>query len=267
MKCLNVIIYYNNPDEVREYINECLENSNNVDIFVVINSDSDNKSEYVLNDLITKYNNIYVYDYHENVGYLNSILKVIQNIDIEKYEYYILSNTDIMYETPRFYENLVAKTYESDIGCIAPSVYATKSHGFSNPHYMERTSKRKFQRLSVIFSFPFLGRIYLKLSGLKSKKNSLSCERDSCYVYSPHGCFMIFTKEFIKDICGYTYGVTLYSEEACIGELLLMNKKKCYFDNTLRVHHNESTVTGRIDYKKRFKYWKDSIDFILNEFY
>lgn len=267
MKCLNVIVYYDNPKEIKSYISECLLNSSNVDIGVVINSDKKHIADELLNTIQENTNRVHIYNFGENVGYLNSLLKVLQNQAYRDYEYYILSNTDISYETLNFYEKLVLKQYKSDIGCIAPSVYSEKSNSFSNPHYKNRTSKKKFKMLSVLFSSPVLGKLYLKLAEMRSKKHSTNDEEDSCYVYSPHGCFMIFTKDFIQKIYGYLYGVTLYSEEACVGELLLRSGKKCFFDNTLRVRHLESTVTGKINYKRRFKYWKKSIDYILKEFY
>lgn len=266
MKCLNVIIYYDNAKEIKEYVENCLSNSNgNVDIAIVINSDKKKRAKCIVNELRQNYDNIFVYDYGKNVGYLNSILTVIQEKEMKKYEYYILSNTDIIYETDNFYFELLNKKYDSLIGCIAPSVYSTKTKSFSNPHYYTRTSKSKFRLLSFIFTYPRLGRVYLAISGLKSKKSGV--EKESCFVYSPHGCFMIFTKEFIRKICGYEYGVTLYSEEACVGELLQKYNMKCFFDNSLRVLHNESTITGKINYKNRFKYWKESIDYIVREFY
>lgn len=267
MNCLNIVVFYDNYQEVAKYMKECLLNSSNVDIAVVVNSDKEKKVNELLNDISEHRSRIKLYDFGKNVGYLNSLLKIIKNENIENYKYYILSNTDIKYETSLFYEKLVKKTYDPDVGCIAPSVYSINTDTFANPHYKTRTSKNKLRMLSFIFSFPLIGRLYLKMSDIKSRNRNSKAEEESCYVYSPHGCFMIFTKDFIRCVKGYIYGTTLYSEEACVGELLLKNEKTCYFDKTLRVHHLESTVTGKIDYKKRFKYWKDSIDYILKEFY
>lgn len=267
MKSLNVIIYYDNPIEIREYITNCIRNSDNVDIAIVINSDKDGAAASVLDAFVKPNGRVRVYDFHENVGYLNSLLKISENDEMDKYGYYILSNTDISYETPNFYGKLASNKYDSRIGCIAPSIYSNRSCSFSNPHYKNRIIKAKYMFLSTIFTFPTIGRLYLQLAGLKSKSNNGVAEEESGYVYSPHGCFMIFTKNFMKSIKGYLYGVTLYSEEACIGELLIKNNMRCYFDKTIRVHHDESTVTGKINYKKRFEYWKKSIDYILKEFY
>ena len=68
-------------------------------------------------------------------------------------------------------------------------------------------------------------------------------------------------------IVGYEYGVKMYSEESAIGELLIRNGMKCFYDASIGVIHQESTVTGNIDYKKRFNAWRDSLQYILSEFY
>ena len=72
---------------------------------------------------------------------------------------------------------------------------------------------------------------------------------------------------FIKKICGYEYGVKMYSEESAIGELLIKNNMKCYYEDSLSVIHQESTVTGKINYKKRFNSWRESLEYIIKEFY
>ena len=267
MRCLNVIIYYNNSEEVLRYIQEVLSfASHQLDIALVINNNSDGRLSEVI-DWIGTYDNgtrIKIYNYQENIGYLNAMLYVVQEIDIEQYKYVILSNTDIEYQDKTFFNKLLSTDFEPKIGCIAPSVYAIHSNSYSNPHYLERTSKRKLKRLSLVFSNPIIGKTYLYLAHLKNKEKKKTA---SCYVYSPHGCYMIFTREFIRRISGYIYGAKLYSEEACIGELLLQYGYKCYYYNEIEVVHTCSTVTGKIDYKKRFSLWKNSIDYIIKEFY
>lgn len=264
-RCLNVIVYYDNKKEIEKYLNELEKISNGlVDICIVVNKDSEN----ILNSIVNKMKNINinVIDYKDNVGYLNALLKSIKDDYIDKYEYFILSNTDIEYKTTDFFIKLCTKKYDNKIGCIAPSVFSTNSLSYSNPHYINRISKRKIVLNIIIFSHPFLGKAYLKLSEKKARFKK-SQERESCKVYSPHGCYMIFKKNFIKKIKGYEYGAKLYSEESCVGELLYKNGMICYYDNSLKVIHRESSVTGQVNYKKRFIMWADSLKYILKEFY
>ena len=268
MKCLNVIVLYENADEVVNYVKEVSGIGDSfVDIVIVVNSDKNNERQSII-DIFNQCNihNYRIIDYGENIGYLNSFLFTIRDLSLDEYEYYILSNTDIHYEQISFFESLQKKEYDNQIGCIAPSVYSKNTNSYSNPHYLARIPKKKYIRLSWIFAHPFWGRVYLKLAGLKSN-TSKSEKKQSCFVYSPHGCYMIFTQKFVRCLKGYIYGVKMYSEEACIGEQLLRNKMKCFYDSDIEVIHDESTVTGKMDYKKRFAAWKESIDYILKEFY
>jgi len=268
MKALNTIIFYENREEVENYITELNSIADGmVEICLVVNSDKSNQVKAMEASLRAKgITCLRVIDYGDNVGYLNTMLKTIKRVSIATYDYVILSNTDIHYDTEDFFQQLAEKEYPSDVGCIAPCVYASKSNSYSNPHYMERVPKAKFERLTVIFRYPLLGKMYLKLGEMKAGKTRTE-KKQSCFVYSPHGSYMIFTKDFIKKIYGYEYGVKMYSEESAVGELLVKNKMRCYYDDSLSVIHEESSVTGKINYKRRFAAWRESIEFILKEFY
>lgn len=267
-KILNVIVYYNNDDEVRLYISEINKfAADKVDIILVINKDTDELAPKIIEDQhILGFNNIYLKDFKENIGYLNALLEVITKIDIEKYEYFILSNTDIEYPIKDFFDKLLTKKYSNDIGCIAPSVYSTRFNRYSNPHYKKRITLKKLNRLIRIFSCPILASLYIWLSKEKIL-NRKKIEEPSCYVYSPHGCYMIFAKAFVKDIKGFRYGAKLYSEESCIGELLIKHNKKCFYDNSIKIYHMESTVTGKMDNRIKFKCLENSLRYIKNKFY
>ena len=255
-------------DEVKNYIVEAMSIAENLlDIIVVVNSDKKHQLKIMEAELTARrINRFRVIDYGENVGYLNAMLMTIDEMDLSQYGYIVLSNTDIHYETDDFFQRLVLKDYSKAVGCIAPSVFSEQSNCYSNPHYMSRIPKEKIQRNIMIFKHPLLGRLYLKLSGLKARCVYKE-KKKSCYVYSPHGCYMIFSRDFIDRIKGYRYGVKLYSEESAIGELLIKNGMKCFYDDSLSVIHQESTVTGTIDYRNRFNAWKESLEYILRQFY
>lgn len=267
MKVLNTVVFYENRSEVESYIQEINSIADGmVEIVLVVNSDKNNQVGVMENYLKSKgIECVRVINYGDNVGYFNAMLKTIKIVDIETYDYVILSNTDIHYNQD-FFRKLAKKEYPNDIGCIAPSVFATQSGSYSNPHYSERISKEKLEKLVNIFKHPLFGKWYLKLAGLKARMKKTE-KKPSCYVYSPHGCYMIFTKKFIKRVYGYEYGVKMYSEESAVGELLAKKGMRCFYDDSLSVIHQESTVTGKINYKQRFAAWRESLEYIIREFY
>lgn len=264
MKCLNIIVFYDNYLEIEFYLNNLFENNiqEEIDVCIVINKDTNN----VANKILEKYKkNVFLKDYNQNVGYLNALLYVIKEIDISIYAYIILSNSDITYISKNFYHTLLSAKYNHDIGCIAPSVFSLNTKSYSNPHYKTRISRSKMKKNIFIFSHPLLANIYQKLSYYKAKKKNV--EEGSCYVYSPHGCFMIFSNEFIKSIIGNVYGVLLYSEESYIGEMLIKHKYKCYYDSELKINHIENAVTGKMKYKYKYRYISESLNNIMETFY
>lgn len=264
-KILNVIVFYDNYDEIYSYLEQINNISNNiVDIALVVNRDTFNKIDMLKSEYNSRIK-LFIYDFDENVGYLNAYLKVINIIDTTKYKFTILSNTDIIYSHD-FYNKLINKSYDEDIGCIAPSIFSTKTNSFSNPHYVKRIKKNKLRLLTFIYSSVILSNLYMKLSYKKAstKKN---CEIESCYVYSPHGSFMIYSNKFTNYLKGDIYGVKMYSEESYIGEKLRLNNLRCFYDSSLKLTHNESSVTSTLENKQRFTYIKESLIYIMKTFY
>lgn len=267
MKILNCIVYYDNPMELEKYLHEVgTMDSLEMDISITINKNN-RDSVYQLRNAWHGRGELIFLNYDKNVGYLNAMLYPIQVLDLNKYKYVILSNTDIHYCDPDFFNKLKKKTYDQDIGCIAPNIYEPYNDIYCNPHYKERIEKSKYIRLSKIFSCFPLAKLYLWMAGFKSSHKRRVADIKPSHVYAPHGSYMIFTRKFVKKFSGFIYPVILYSEEACIGEMLRRYKMNCYYDPDLKVEHMESTVTGVINQKNRFKMWKESIDYILSEFY
>ena len=262
--CLNVIVLYDNYDEVRDYIQNTIKNSADfVKIILVVNKDTKQKEQELRREFSSDV--LTIKNYGENIGYLNSLLYVLDEVNVDSYKYFILSNTDIEYVTPNFFAEVISKSYNAEIGCIAPDVYSTLTKTHSNPHYMGRLSKRRLERTAFIFAHPFLAQIYMKLSWLRTLKKS--DKKDSCIVYSPHGCYMILTNRVAHIIKGKRYAVKMYTEEGWIAETLRNNALKCYYDATISVLHKEHGTTDKLGIKKQAKMFSESLYNLIDEFY
>lgn len=264
--CLNFIIFYDNYLEVERYI----ENLNNVanskvDLCIVVNKDSEKRANELLKKEYKNIPSIEMKDYGENIGYLNAMIQSMPE-NVSDYQYYILSNTDIEYVTTNFFDKLDANVYDNEIGCIAPSVYSFLTQSYSNPHYLSRISKKQMQRNIFIFKYPIIAKLYFWLAGKKAHAKA-SSEKESCEVYSPHGCFMIFVNDFAMFITSQSYGVKMYSEESYVGEMLIKAGKKCYYDSSIKVNHIESAVTSSLGMKNKSKMFAESLQYIYDLFY
>ena len=252
-----------------EYIKQASASSslNGIDFVVSINKGEKETLAELLYDIAPKIEGrIGVLDPSGNIGYLNALLFSISQIDLSDYKYVVLSNTDISFNTPLFFDDLFKKEYPNNIGCIAPSVTTEKGDYYSNPHYVERIPKEKLDRLCSVFSNRVLMFVYSGLSKVKSH-TAKRTKQASQFVYSPHGCFMIFSIDFVRKLLQEVYPPILYSEESFIGEMLIQNDMRCYYDSSFEVVHFENTSTRKLPSKKKCGYLIGSLKYILSRFY
>lgn len=262
-KILNIVVFYDNYRELAKYIQQidlCARNL--TDLIVVINKDT-HRQALALKKLSST---VTLVDYGENVGYLNSFLLTIRKHNLKDYKFVILSNTDILYSDSSFFTKLSKKKYDDNVGCVAPCVISSFNKVYLNPHYRKRIPLKIINRNIRIFSHPILAILFFKLAAIKSQFQK-SKKSTSCYVYSPHGCYMIFTRDFVKQIVGITYGVKMYSEESFIGEILRQKRMLCLYDQDLELEHIENTVTSTLKIRYKCDLIKTSLEFIRDNFY
>lgn len=266
-----IIINYKNEEEVLNYAKMISKQtvSNKINIIIVINKKSDNC--YIdLKIELEKINiSIDIFEPNENLGYLNGVIYGYNEFTRTKNikpDWVIISNTDIEINDKLFFERFMSKNYDANIWCIASSVFSPNTDSFQNPQYLKRCSLHKINSLIFINKIPFIAYTYWLLAKIKAKIKKTKKQK-SQYTYSAHGCFFILKFDFIEKIKGMWYKGFLYSEEAYIAENLLINKRKCYYDASLEVIHNENSVTGFIGIKKKSKYFENSLKCIRDEFY
>ena len=259
-KILFVCINYKNEDEVKEYIKNIEFLNINCEIIIVNNLENKNLRE-ILKEIKIKYR---IYEPNTNLGYLNGLFFGINEyLKTEKAlpRWIVFSNTDIQIKELPILKN----EYSNDIWCIAPNIYSLATNSYQNPHYKTKISKYKIKRLIFINSIPILSYIYTKLSEVKARIKKKKEEKNQ-YVYAAHGAFFILNREFLKSF-KLNYGAFLYSEEAFIAEKIFQAKKKIYYDNSLKIIHLEHTTTNLLSVGKKSKYIKESLKYILKEFY
>lgn len=264
---MNVIVFYDNLKEVLDYFRSATSTagSQEADFVIVVNKNScelDLAREFAFLNLKDR---LYILYPSRNVGYINALFFAITSIK-KSYLFYILCNTDISYQQHDFFSSLLFKCFPADVGCVAPSVSSPNGDIFSNPHYIARISKFKMMRNAAVFSMPEISRIFIFFSRKKAVKTK-SIKRPSQYVYSPHGCYMIFCSEFAKLLANEFYPPILYSEESFVGELLRIHGFKCYYDSSLQVIHYENAVTKTISTRNRLRFLSSSLLYIVHRFY
>lgn len=263
LKVLFVCINYNNEEEVKNFLKNInlIDKKNEFKVLITNNSESKaGELKRQLKDINLDYE---IINPNKNLGYLNGMFFAIKEYLKREIlpEWIVFSNTDIEIKKFDFYN----KDYQKDICCIAPSIYSTQSKTYQNPHYKIRLSVHKLKRIILINSIPYLEYFYSKLAVLKSKYKKRK-EEESQEVYAAHGAFFILRKSFFEKVT-LNYGAFLYSEEAFIAENIRLLNKKIFYDKEIKIIHKEHSTTNLIGTMKRGRYIKESLKYILREFY
>ena len=272
--CINLVVCYNNEDELFKYADNLSRLNGNELLSLVVNINSLCKytfEEFTV-ELTKRFRNVHVYSSGKNLGYLNGMLyagrcvEQSEEIDLSNCKYVIMSNTDIVFEDYDFFSKLLGKEYDSHVAVIGPCVINGTDRTYGNPQYIQRYTKKSLDRRIFVFSHPYVSFFYFKLAKLKAKKLK-NVRAESGNVYSCHGCFFILKKEFFDILKKYEYGCLMYSEEAYVAEYARIYGYKEYYDSTLEVIHAESTTTSLLGNKKKSKMFAESLIYIKNKFF
>ena len=262
------IIYYQNYYEVLEYINmiNLQSSAKMIDIVITVNKGDDDLIK--LYEKIEDNNNIFIVDRKINLGYLNGALEGYR--DYQKtgrnIKWFVISNTDIVINDILFFEKIYYTNYGENIYVVGPSIFSLLNSTYQNPHNINRIKKNKIYILIIVFSNILTALFYtfirdLKIKFTKKRKSS------SMTSYSLHGSFFALKKDFANYLSKKNYEGFLYSEESYIAEIVKALDKKCYYDSSIEIIHKEHKTTKLLGLRKKANYIKNSLKFILSEFY
>lgn len=270
-KIVNIAIYYANEDEILAYANSLSKQSiaHDISLVVVVTKEGGMSLDIFKSKLADFELDTMVFNPNVNLGYMNGLIYGYKQYSEEVKDipsWVVMSNTDIQFSNDRFFEHFLGASYEDDVWCVAPSVYSPANNSYNNPQYIERYEIKELNRRIFIFERPAIAYFYIKLAGIKAKLIK-KAKKNSQFVYSVHGCFFIIRGGFAEVLKHKKYNALMYSEEAYIAEIIRTYGKKCFYDSTIEVIHNESTVTGKLDIRKKSKYFADSLKVIRDEFF
>ena len=252
---------YNNESEVIEFAKN-LSKQNSVDriqFLVTCNACSDIQS--FERDLKNQIPSVYVYDPGKNLGYLPGCLYGVNASNVS-YSWVMICNTDIEFQSPDFFEKAINSVPEN-VWCIGPDIVLSQNGTHQNPFLIKKPSKRKVRIWKMVYSNYLLFSLYFKLYDLRPKKQ-IKNELISEYVYALHGsCFML-SRDCVLKIINHANNIFMYGEELLVAEIVRENKKKCYYNATVYIKHNENQVTGKIGSRKKQKWFKQSIDYLYS---
>ena len=270
-KVLVCVVNYKNEQEVLDYARNLSNQTalSEIHLLVTNNASSSSVNLDLEQELSTLPISACYYEPGKNLGYLTGALYGYRQYMVSAKKeplWVIVSNTDIEIKDSDFFLKMITNDYSEDIWCLAPSVYSASKKTYDNPQYTERISLSKLNRLIWIHERPLLAFLYAKLSKMKAKFTRKK-KMGSRYVYSAHGCFFALRMPFIDLLKSDGYSGVLFSEEAYIAENILLSGGKAFYDSSLEVVHNDSSVTGLLKMSLKAELVCESLMLIRSKFY
>ncbi len=252
---------YNNEKEVIQFAQGLRKQTIADRIKLVVTCNSCSNPEYFSKKLKKEYELSEVYIPKENLGYLNGCLYGFRN-QKDSYKWGIISNTDIEFSSEYFFENILVIKDES-IWCVGPDIVLAETGYHQNPFCVNRPSILNKKLHDFIFTNYLTYSFYFFLHWCKRKifkpKHVLL---NSGFVYGVHGSCFVLVEECIKALLAEDNKIFMYDEEIFIAELVIKNGKKIYFDSRLNVVHNENQTTSFINQRVKYKWKKQSIEYL-----
>jgi GT2 family glycosyltransferase len=271
------VIYNSWKDTVRfvDSITCCFDREAN--LILVDNSEISPDPSFM--DRIKEYDFITYIKSGKNLGYfqgarygLNYYLK--DNPVIPKW--IIVCNVDIIFDTRLLMNKLRPCENIPDLGVIAPAIISDKWKTDYNPFRMERIPLKKLTFYRVIYSSILIHNGYILLHYLKKfsiktwhkiSANRRNPSSQSENIYAPHGSCIIFNKNYFEKGGTLDHPTFLFGEEIFVGETAGRLGLKLLYLPEIKVLHYEHSSIGNFISRRINKYYKQSIEDMINNFY
>lgn len=237
---------------------------------VIVDNHSPNKTGEKLNKLYEKDEQIHVIVNMENLGFAkgNNIGYIYAKNELNA-DYIVLLNNDTVLLQENFFELIIQEYTESKFAVLGPQILLPNNK--INPILKEIPSieivnkQLRNIKFDYIINYLFLNKLYKKsrqiakniLIKLKLKKKSQGIkDEDVNKKYENivlHGCFLIFSKEYINLFDGLDDRTFLYREEELLAIRLKKHNLKSVYSPNLQILHNEDSSTNAITKSNRKK--------------
>jgi len=248
MKVALIVVNYNDSDKTIEYVNQ-ISKYKNIQRIVIVDNKSTKLNEFeklngIKNDKIvilqTEKNGGYSYGNNFGVKYLEK--------ENEKYDYLIISNSDIQVDEKAIDECINVFENQKDVGVVAPRMFNSNNIPIRRSCWKIRTFW-----LDIIHSTRVLELLfYRKLrQGEYSKEDFVNPKLE---VEAISGAFFMIRYDIFKEIGMFDENIFLFYEEDILAKKL---KKKNYktisLNNEKFIHYESHTIGKTFNYYEKMK--------------
>ncbi|MBQ8989642.1 MAG: glycosyltransferase family 2 protein [Prevotella sp.] len=198
----------------------------------------------------------------DNPGYFGGVKRVMKAVDVEAYDYSIISNVDLTVEED-FLTRLAAYDCDEETGWIAPQIWSGKEGRDRNPKILKRYSLRRLKILRAFFQMPPIWALYHKVAYRKKRLE----KHPAGPIYGGHGSFIILTKKYFKRCGKIDYPMFLFCEEIWLAEQCLKSGLRVMYVPDLKVSDAEHASTGRMHLGNYCHLNYEAIQYIISHYY
>ena len=258
-----VILHYNVMEETVNCVNSIKEKlSNNNYYIVIVDNCSPDGTGKILKELYEIEENICVLLNKQNEGFARGnnvgFLYAKQNLNAD---FIVLLNNDTLILDDDFYVHLVSEYERSHFAVLGPMIITPHPPYDSNPGYSKLPPVSYFKK--ILFHFYCLrimntfglDVLYFRIKKIIGKA-IISQEKDILTRMEHvrlHGCFLIFSKEYINKFDGLDPRTFLHREEELLFIRLIKNNLKSVYLPNIKIYHKEDAATKSITKSDRKK--------------
>ena len=134
-----------------------------------------------------------------------------------------------------------------------------------NPKILSRMSLKHLKLLILMFRYPLLYKLYIRLIHKFRNKKLESPFNNK--IYAGHGSIMIFTQTFVQNHIDFKFPSFLFGEEIFFGELVRQSGLEVEYIPDIVVKDIDHASTGKLKRKLYYKLNYDSLNMIKKLFY
>jgi len=214
----------------------------------------------------------------ENWGYFGGARQGLSHIRKMGWspEWVIVSNSDIEFTDPEFFEKLNGLSGDHRVGVVAPRILSGLSGRSQNPYMEVRPSVYRMQFYKWVFRFPvtcypyqMAGLIKSALKGLLTRNKELesSPDMEPRRIYAAHGSFMIFSQYYFEGGGAFEHGPFLFGEEVTVAENCRRLGLQVRYFPALTVSHVEHASMGLFPSSRMLAWQKEASAYCADTYF
>lgn len=205
-----------------------------------------------------------VYAWHENLGYMGAVQRMMRETDLSRFDYVWITNVDILLEEDAL-RTLCRYACRETTGWIAPCVFSCQEQRDRNPNILHRLTKRRFRLMGLMFRYPLLRMLYR--STLYHRRRATASTPAGTPIYAGHGSAMILTRQYFRRLGIPAFPLFLIGEEVYLAEMCRRAALDVRYEPAIRILDKEHVSTSRLPSALHNRCYREYYAYVMKTFY